>query len=113
MEVWRELIEFLAATEGQSTGEAEKKAIWVASGIPSNERDKERVIVALGASGGDDTPEKRRKANLALLKSVDDADSPVEWIVSVSMLTEGWDVKNVFQIVPHESRAFSSSRVSK
>ena len=28
--------------------------------------------------------------------------------MSVSMLTEGWDVKNVFQIVPHESRAFSS-----
>jgi len=24
------------------------------------------------------------------------------------MLTEGWDVKNVFQVVPHESRAFSS-----
>ncbi len=24
------------------------------------------------------------------------------------MLTEGWDVKNVFQIVPHESRAFNS-----
>jgi len=32
----------------------------------------------------------------------------VEWIVSVSMLTEGWDVKNVFQIVPHDSRAFNS-----
>ena len=24
------------------------------------------------------------------------------------MLTEGWDVKNVFQVVPHEERAFSS-----
>ncbi|MEZ6150144.1 MAG: hypothetical protein R3C09_08470 [Pirellulaceae bacterium] len=26
----------------------------------------------------------------------------------MSMLTEGWDVKNVFRYVPHESRAFSS-----
>jgi type III restriction enzyme len=26
----------------------------------------------------------------------------------VSMLSEGWDVKNVFQIVPHEERAFNS-----
>jgi len=26
----------------------------------------------------------------------------------VSMLTEGWDVKNVFQIVPWEDRAFNS-----
>ena len=39
---------------------------------------------------------------------MDRPDSPVEWITSVSMLTEGWDVKNVFQIVPHEERAFNS-----
>ena len=43
-----------------------------------------------------------------MLKTVDDTDNPVEWIVSVSMLTEGWDVKDVFQIVPHEQRAFNS-----
>jgi type III restriction enzyme len=42
------------------------------------------------------------------LADVDRKDSPVEWITSVSMLTEGWDVKNVFQIVPHEERAFDS-----
>src|SRR5437660_3829257 len=28
--------------------------------------------------------------------------------MSVSMLSEGWDVKNVFQIVPSEERAFNS-----
>ena len=39
---------------------------------------------------------------------MDDAENSVEWVVSVSMLTEGWDVKNVFQIVPHDSRAFNS-----
>ncbi|MBU1110560.1 hypothetical protein KKB83_03005 [Patescibacteria group bacterium] len=54
------------------------------------------------------SPEKVRKENLLALKSVDDADSPVEYIVSVAMLTEGWDVKNVFQIVPHSNRAFES-----
>ena len=43
-----------------------------------------------------------------LLKSVDNSDNSVEWIVSVSMLTEGWDVKNVMQIVPWEDRAFNS-----
>lgn len=42
------------------------------------------------------------------LRSVDDNSSKVEWIFSVSMLTEGWDVKRVFQIVPHEERAFNS-----
>ena len=42
------------------------------------------------------------------LKTVDKDNSKVEWIFSVSMLTEGWDVKRVFQIVPHEERAFNS-----
>jgi len=42
------------------------------------------------------------------LPYVDQSSSRVEWIVSVSMLTEGWDVKRVFQIVPHEKRAFES-----
>jgi type III restriction enzyme len=42
------------------------------------------------------------------LPYVDQPNNPVEWIVSVSMLNEGWDVKRVFQIVPHEERAFNS-----
>src|SRR3989344_6682555 len=46
--------------------------------------------------------------DLARLSSVDNASSKVEWILSVSMLNEGWDVKRVFQIVPHEKRAFES-----
>lgn len=54
------------------------------------------------------TSHKDHKKNVLQLKNVDDKDNPVEWIVSVSMLTEGWDVKNVFQIVPWEDRAFNS-----
>lgn len=42
------------------------------------------------------------------LRGVDEKGNLVEWIVSVSMLNEGWDVKRVFQIVPHEERAFNS-----
>lgn len=42
------------------------------------------------------------------LKDVDKPDNVVEYIFSVSMLTEGWDVKRVFQIVPDEERAFNS-----
>ena len=42
------------------------------------------------------------------LPYVDQPNNQVEWIVSVSMLNEGWDVKRVFQIVPHEERAFNS-----
>lgn len=59
----------------------------------------ERILVVHSKSNGID---KIR------LKSVDDPECKIEWIFSVSMLTEGWDVKRVFQIVPHEERAFNS-----
>lgn len=77
------LIAFLAEKEGISKGQAEKKVLIVTS---ANEH----------------------KSNIPLLKRVDEEDNPIEWITSVSMLSEGWDVKNVFQIVPHEERAFNS-----
>ena len=108
VEVWRELIDFLVEKEGITIEEAERKAIWVTSGVPSSGNGKERVEAVYSARNDKDSPEKRRKENLEALKLVDEPSSTVEWIVSVSMLTEGWDVKNVFQIVPHESRAFSS-----
>lgn len=54
------------------------------------------------------TSSKKHEENRKILKIVDEPENPVEWIVSVSMLTEGWDVNNVFQIVPHEDRAFNS-----
>lgn len=54
------------------------------------------------------TSDRKHKANITRLKTVDLATDPAEWIVSVSMLTEGWDVHNVFQIYPHERRAFNS-----
>jgi type III restriction enzyme len=49
-----------------------------------------------------------KASDLHRLPSVNNANSKVEWIFSVSMLNEGWDVKRVFQIVPHEKRAFES-----
>ncbi len=102
IEVWNHLVEYILKKENISYPEAAKKVIWVTSGIPSKVAEKARIEKILT------NPEKERKENLALLKTVDEPDNPVEWIVSVSMLTEGWDVKNVFQIVPHEQRAFNS-----
>lgn len=54
------------------------------------------------------TSAPKHKKNVIALKTVDDKSNLAEWIISVSMLTEGWDVKNVFQIVPWEDRAFNS-----
>jgi type III restriction enzyme len=67
-----------------------------AEGITSQEAN-DRVLVVYNNA-----------PDVARLPYVDNANSKVEWIVSVSMLNEGWDVKRVFQIVPHEERAFNS-----
>lgn len=108
VEQWQSLIAYLVKKEKIKPAEAEKMVIWVTSGIPTNKAAKARVEAAYSPRDSKDSPDKRRKENLTALKSVDDPASPVEWIVSVSMLTEGWDVKNVFQVVPHDSRAFNS-----
>jgi len=78
-----DLIEFIAEKENISKEAAESKVLIVTS---ANEH----------------------KDNIPKLKGVDDKDNPIEWITSVSMLSEGWDVQNVCQIVPHEERAFNS-----
>jgi len=66
----------------------------------SKEQAAEKVLIVTSAN--------EHKNNIPILRRVDDKDNPIEWITSVSMLSEGWDVKNVFQIVPHEERAFNS-----
>jgi type III restriction enzyme len=71
----------------------------VQEGIPREDAEKKVLIV---------TSAQEHQANARALVDVDRPDYPVEWITSVSMLTEGWDVQNVFQIVPHEERAFNS-----
>ena len=67
--------------------------------ITVNEAEEKVLIV---------TSSHKHQKNREILKTVDEPENPVEWIVSVSMLTEGWDVDNVFQIVPHDKRAFDS-----
>lgn len=54
------------------------------------------------------TSSPKHHKNLSQLQDVDNPQNKTEWIISVSMLSEGWDVKNVFQIVPHKERAFNS-----
>jgi len=81
--VTEELQNFLQEWERIDAGQAEAKSLCVTSAA-------------------------KHQPNVARLRTVDSPASKVEWIVSVSMLSEGWDVKNVFQIVPHEERAFNS-----
>ena len=52
--------------------------------------DYEQAVLVVHSDAPDDA--------LARLEAVEDPDSPVRVIVSVSMLKEGWDVKNIFVI---------------
>jgi type III restriction enzyme len=66
----------------------------------AKEDAEKRVLIVTSAPKHSD--------NLEILKTVNEVSNPVEWICSVAMLTEGWDVPNVFQIVPSEEKAFNS-----
>ena len=79
----------------------EKWISFIAEKEKISKKDAERKVLIV-------TSADEHTENVLKLDSVDDKDDSVEWITSVSMLTEGWDVKNVFQIVPHEERAFNS-----
>jgi type III restriction enzyme len=81
--IHRDFTDFLAGQASTSTETAAKRTLVVSS-----------------------APE--HTANLPMLRTVDMPGNSVEFIFSVSMLTEGWDVKNVLQVVPHEKRAFNS-----
>lgn len=83
----------------KKTAEEFKTILTNFYGLTRNEADEKVLVIH---SQTDAAGDRFR------LKSVDDANSTVEWIFSVSMLTEGWDVKRVFQIVPDEERAFNS-----
>ncbi len=107
IEEWKKIVEHIAIKERIPFDTAKARVIWVTSGLPSNVAEKTRAEALLNLPAGT-SAESARKSNLLTLKSVDDIDNPVEYIVSVAMLTEGWDVKNVFQIVPHSNRAFES-----
>ena len=81
--LYSEFVDFLSKQENKTPQEVETKVLIVTSA-------------------------REHKANISRLKYVDDKTDTIEWIISVSMLSEGWDVKNVFQIVPWEDRAFNS-----
>jgi len=67
---------------------------------PLEEIGKQKVLLV--------TSDKEHKSSVLRLPHVDEQTDKSEWIISVAMLTEGWDVKNVFQIVPMEEKAFNS-----
>lgn len=81
------------------------------------EKDFKKILRDAGEKNTDDkvicyTSDPEHLKNEPLFENVDICDgkelNKIEWIISVSMLSEGWDCKNVFLIIPHQERAFNS-----
>lgn len=93
----------IIVTDKQTKADAQAKSFKAFLKKQRNLTDDEVDNVVLSVHSGAKAAIDRSK-----LKNVDNKGNSVEFIFSVSMLTEGWDVKRVFQIVPDEERAFNS-----
>lgn len=79
-------------------------AAWVESYIQSDEfkagKYKNKVITVHSKKSGAESD-----FNTRLLLDVEQADNPVEIVIHVNMLKEGWDVNNLYTIVPLRTAA--------
>lgn len=93
----------IIVTSKQNLADSKAKAFKKFLKAQRNLNDSEVDDIVLSVHSGGKAASDRMK-----LSRVNDKGNPVEFIFSVSMLTEGWDVKRVFQIVPDDERAFNS-----
>lgn len=79
-------------------------AAWVEKYVKSNEfcngKYVNKTIVVHSKQKGTESD-----ANLKLLLDVENVDNPVEIVIHVNMLKEGWDVNNLYTIVPLRTAA--------
>ena len=79
-------------------------AVWVENYIRSDEfREgayREKTIIVHSKQKGSET-----EANTRLLLGVENPGNPVEIVIHVNMLKEGWDVNNLYTIVPLRTAA--------
>lgn len=114
VERWREYKESLAKLKAKpvlflmlnSTAEADEVAEYLRLKYPSDFAGERLLVIHTDNSGEVSTKDLEVARRLA--RQVDEADNPVNAIVSVLMLREGWDVQNVTVVVglrPYTSKA--------
>jgi len=79
----------------QDTGHAEELMVAIKSDDFFEGRYKDRVITVHSNQRGEES-----EATVARLLAVEDPLEPTEIVVHVNMLKEGWDVTNLYTIVP-------------
>lgn len=111
---WREYCEQLAPLDRRpllfimlnSTDEADDVGDWIRSKYPGEFGGDRTLVIHTDRSGEVSKKDLDRARELA--RRVDNAASPINAIVSVLMLREGWDVQNVTTVVglrPYTSKA--------
>jgi type III restriction enzyme len=114
VERWREYREQLAALKRKpvlfimmnSTEDAEDVGAWLRDRYPEDFAGSKTQIIHTNKSG--EVSKKDLDIARAAVRQVDDPISPIHAIVSVLMLREGWDVKNVTVVVglrPYTAKA--------
>lgn len=89
-----------------STGEAEDVGDWLQKKYPSEFGGDKLLIIHTDKTG--EVSKKDLEKARKLAREVDEETSPINCIVSVLMLREGWDVQNVTVVVglrPYTSKA--------
>jgi type III restriction enzyme len=89
-----------------NTAEADDVADFLRHKYPSDFGDKRLLVIHTDKSG--EVSKKDLDAAREVARNADDAENPVNAIVSVLMLREGWDVENVTVVVglrPYSSKA--------
>lgn len=79
----------------QDTAHAESIYTYLESLSFFNGKYKGKVVIVHSNQSGEEKEE-----NINLLLSVEKADNPIEIVVHVNKLKEGWDVNNLYTIVP-------------
>lgn len=79
-------------------------AAWVENFVKSNEfrngAYRNKTLIIHSKQKGAES-----EINTRLLLSVEDTDNPIEIVIHVNMLKEGWDVNNLYTIVPLRTAA--------
>ena len=84
----------------QNTDHAEWAKKFVTSDEFKNGYYKDKTITVHSKQSGSESDE-----NMELLLNVEKADNPIEIVIHVNMLKEGWDVNNLYTIVPLRTAA--------
>ncbi len=89
----------------KDTKHAEKVLEYVKSDAFRNGYYKDKVILVHSNQNG-----AEKEENIQLLLEVEKTDNPIEIVIHVNILKEGWDVNNLYTIVPLRTAASKTLR---